>query len=277
MVGLAGKSIKGMFFILIILILFSSITVFADKSFVFDDAMLFNEEGIIGLEEKANLLSTSYNMDIIIVTTNDAMGKTSMEYADDFFDYNGFGVGDNFDGILFLIDMDNGEAYISTSGIGIKYLTDERIERVLDDVFDSGLVEGDYYGATLGFLKGTEEYLKAGIPSDQHNYPEEPKEKNRLTFFDLIISLLGGLGSFGIFFISIKSKYKMKKPVKPLNFRNNSIVSFTENEDKLIDSFVTTRVIPKPQNNSSSSSSGRSTTHKSSSGRSHGGGGRKFK
>ena len=147
---------------------------------------------------------------------------------------------------------------------------------IFDDVFDSGLAEGDYNGATLGFLRATEKYLKAGIPSYQHNYPTEPKEKNRLTSFDIIISLLGGLGSFAIFFISTKSKYKMKKAVKPLNFRNNSIVSFTANQDNLIDSFVTTRVIPKPQSNSSSSSSGRSTTHKSSSGRSHGGGGRKF-
>lgn len=276
MVSLTNRSIKLILFILIGFTIMFPITIFAEKALVFDDAMLFSQEEIISLENEANSLSKYYNMDIVIVTTDDAMAKTTMEYADDFFDYNGFGVGDNYDGILFLIDMDNSEAYISASGIGIKHLTDERIEKILDDVFDNGLSEGDYYGATLGFLRGTEIYLKAGIPSDQYNYPEEPKEKNKITEFDIIISILGGLGTSGIFFFSTKSKYKMKNPVKPLTFRNNSFVNFRSNEDKLVDSFVSTRIIPKPQNNSGSSSSGKSTTHSSSSGRSHGGGGRKF-
>lgn len=276
MVSLTNRSIKLILFIIIGLTMMFPITTYAEKALVFDDAMLFSQEEVMNLENEANLLSKFYNMDIVIVTTDDTIDKTTREYADDFFDYNGFGVGEDYDGILFLIDMDNSEAYISTSGIGIKYLTDERIERILDEVFDSGLSEGDYYSSTLGFIRGTEKYLKAGIPSDQYNYPEKPKEKNKLTMFDLMISLLGGIGTSGIFFFSTKSKYKMKNPVKPLTFKNNSFVNFRLNEDKLVDSFVTTRIIPKPQNNSSSSSSGKSTTHSSSSGRSHGGGGRKF-
>ena len=99
-------------FILIILIV-QPITVSAEKSLVFDDAMLFTEDEIIKLQTEVNNLSNDYNMDIVIVTTSDTDGKTSREYADDFFDYGGFGVGDNYDGILFLIDMDNREAYIS--------------------------------------------------------------------------------------------------------------------------------------------------------------------
>ena len=59
--------------------------------------------------------------------------------------------------------MDNREAYISTSGIGIRYLTDARIESVLDTVFDEGLSNGDFYGAALGFLKGARKYLEAGM------------------------------------------------------------------------------------------------------------------
>ena len=35
------------------------------------------------------------SMDIVIVTTDDAEGKSSLAYADDFFDYNGYGVGEN--------------------------------------------------------------------------------------------------------------------------------------------------------------------------------------
>lgn len=232
---------------------------------VFDDANLFSEEEIMDLNDEANIISNTYDMDIIILTTDDANGKTAMEYADDYYDYNGFGVGDDLDGILFLIDMDNREAYISTSGIGIRYLTDKRIDDILDRVLDSGLSDGDFYNGTKGFLSATAEYLKSGIPGEK---------ENSLTPTETIISLLAGLTASGGFVFGTKSKYKMKNPVKPSTFRNNSIVNFPSNKDRLVDSVISHRIIPKPSSNDSSSET--STTHTSSSGKTHGGGGKKF-
>ena len=50
------------------------------------------------------------------------------------------------------------------------------------------------------------------------------------------------------------------------------------NSDRLVNSFVTTRIRPRPKNNSGGpSSSGGSHVHTSSSGRTHGGGGRSFR
>lgn len=261
--------------VFISIIMLNSALVFSAKTLVFDEAGLLSNEQITSLETEANQLSESYNMDIVITTTNDAQGKSPREYADDYFDYGGFGVGTDFDGILFLIDMDNREAYISTSGIGIRYLTDERIERILDEVFESGLSDGDYYGATMGFLNGTRNYLQMGIPSDQYNEPEDAVVPNKLTFFDVLVGLIGGTTTGGIFYGTTKSKYKLRNPGNAFSYRNNSIVNVVPSEDKLVDSIVTNRIIPKPVN-TNNSSSGRSSTHRSSSGRSHGGGGRKF-
>ncbi len=267
------RSIYGLIIVLFIFLL-SSVLVNAEGLKVFDDAGLFTEEEIISLDGEANNLSNIYNMDVLIVTTKDAQGKSAREYADDYFDYNGFGLGQGRDGILFLIDMDNREAYISTSGLGIRYLTDQRIEDILDRVFDSGLSDGDYYGASMGFLSRTRMYLESGIPSDQYSEDEGVKGENKLTLMETMLGLLGGTTGAGGFFLRTKSKYKMKNPVKPLTFRNNSIINLTSNDDKLIDTFTTNRIIPKPS--SGGSSSGKSTTHTSSSGRTHGGGGRKF-
>ena len=265
-----------MLFIIGLMIFMSSIHVFAEKQLVYDDAFLFSDSQIQDLEDRANALSDEFNLDIVITTTDDAQGKSSRDYADDYFDYGGFGRGTEYDGILFLIDMDNREAYISTTGIGIRYLTDERIERVLDRVFDSGLSNGDYYGAAMGFLSKTEEYLVAGIPSNQHTVEE--KEPNRITFIDVIIGLIGGTGAGGLFYGGARSRYKMRNPGNPYSYRNNSIVNLASKNDNLVDTIVTHRVIPRPKPSSGSGggSSGRSTTHRSSSGRSHGGGGRKF-
>ncbi len=245
---------------------------------IVDNAGLFNDSDINSLTNSLSILSDNYNMDIVIVTTYDAEGKSSRDYSDDYFDYNGYGRGDDRSGILFLIDMDNREAYISTSGEGIRYLTDMRIERVLDSIFDSGLSQGDYYGAALGFIDMTSYYLDQGVPSDQHTVFEGEKEKNKFTPFEAVASLLASLGVGGGFYSSITSRYKVKNPPNPFSYRNNSIVNLANNSDRLIDQFVTSRIIPRtpPSGGGSGSSSGRSTVHRSSSGRSHGGGGRKF-
>lgn len=264
-------------FLLVALVFFSSVSLAVETDrLVVDDAMLFSSSEESMLEEAAAGLSDQYDLDIVIVTTDDSQGKTSREYADDYFDYQGYGRGNDYSGILFLIDMDNREVYISTSGEGIRYLTDDRIEKILDEVFNSGLTEGDYYGAASGFLRKTEEYLKAGIPSDQHTV-EEGREKNRLTLVEAALSFLASLGIGGGFYGSVKSGYRIKKPPNPFSYRNNSIVNLADKGDRLVDTSVTSRIIPRtPPPGSGGSSSGRSTVHRSSSGRMHGGGGRKF-
>ncbi len=274
MVNFKRIGIKSLIVLMLLIFIGKPILISAQGLSVFDEGNLFNESQIEDLEREAKTIGDNYNMDIIILTSNDTGGKSSRDYADDYFDYNGFGRGTDRDGILFLIDMDNREAYISTSGIAIRYLTDQRIEGILDIVFDSGMGDGDYYSASKGFLSGTEQYLAMGIPQDQYSEEEGIKEKNSLSPMEAAISAIAGLGLSGGFFLRTKSKYKMKNPSKPLTFRNNSIVNLTREQDQLIDTIVTHRIIPKPSSNSGSS--GKSTTHTSSSGRSHGGGGRKF-
>lgn len=267
------KNLKIYLLVIILSIFFSDfIFVYGEGLKVFDDAGLYTDEEIGELDNQANVISETYNMDIIILTTDAAQGKTSREYADDYYDDNKFGIGSEKDGILFLMDMDNGEVYISTSGQAIKYLTDQRIESIIDLAFESGLEDGDYYGGTQGFLSGTKEYLESGIPSNQYSEDESEKEENSLSLLEGIISIFSGGALSSGFFFKTKSKYKMKNPIKPMTFRDNSIISLSSSEDRLMDTVLTHRKITK----SSSSDSGKSTTHTSSSGQTHGGGGRKL-
>ena len=41
-------------------------------------------------------------MDAVIVTSNNLNGKSQQDYADDYFDYNGYGVGKEKSGLLSL-------------------------------------------------------------------------------------------------------------------------------------------------------------------------------
>jgi uncharacterized protein len=239
-----------------------------------DLADVFTRDEKAFLQTESRRLSDAYAMDIVIVTTYDAQNKSSREYADDFFDDNGYGVGEDRDGILLLIDFDNSEVYISTSGQGIRYLTDQRIESILDDIFDSGFADGQYFRGATTFLTSTEGFLRQGIPAGQENIPEG---ENSLSLFDGLAGLLAsgasGLGFFGV----TKRKYKGHPEPGVFDYRSHSMMNLGMTTDNLVNSYTTSRIIPQaPPPGSGSSGAGRSTTHRSSSGRTHGGGGRKF-
>ena len=111
---------------LVLLVLLVSGQVYAAGNLVVDQAELFTDGEETELAASAATLGSQYQMDIVLVTTNDTGGLSAREYADDYFDYNGYGIGSERNGILFLMDFDNREIYISTSGSSIRYLTDRK-------------------------------------------------------------------------------------------------------------------------------------------------------
>ena len=123
----------------------------AEGGRVFDQAGLFEAAAIAAMEERAASLRDSLQMDLVIVTTDDAAGKDSQNYADDYYDNGGFGVGGDKSGVLYLIDMDNRQVYISTCGQAIDLLSDERVGALLSDSLPY-LQAQDYSGAPLHFL-----------------------------------------------------------------------------------------------------------------------------
>ncbi len=262
--------------IVFVLLLFVQ-PVHAEKELVVDLADVFTGSEISLLADEARRLGDAYGMDIVIVTTQDAQGKSARDYADDFYDEQGYGVGDDYSGILFLIDYDNREAYVSTSGLAIRYLTDQRIESVLDAVIDGGLADDNPYGAASAFLSSTAGFMQAGIPSDQHTVDEKG---NTLTPAEGVIGVIASSAVFLFSFFSTKRQYRGKNQKAVFEFRNNSIANLGIVQDQLVKTFVTSRIRPtQPVNRTGSGSGmggGRSTVHRSGGGRTHGGGGRKF-
>ena len=74
------------------------------KDYVVDNADLLTQTGENELSEKLQDISDELQFDVVVVTTNSTGSKTATEYADDYFDYNGYGRGSNNDGALFLVD-----------------------------------------------------------------------------------------------------------------------------------------------------------------------------
>ncbi len=250
------KAISGLLLI-VLLVLSAGTAASAEGDLVVDFAQVFDQTQEPVLESQAQSLSDKYNMDVVIVTINDAGGKTAMAFADDYFDYNGYGRGSDRDGVLMLMDFDNREVWISTSGATIDQLTDARIETLLDAIFDNGMTDGDYIGAATAFLDRLDKILTG----------------NSLSLIEAIISLVASLGLGGLIYGGVRASYKGRAGRPVFAYAKNSLVGFDQATDNLARTFITSRVIPR---NTGGPGSGGSSTHTSSSGRSHGGGGRGF-
>ena len=255
----------------------------AENRYVYDDADLLSTEEEQQLQEYASAMKEIWEMNFMVVTTADAEGKSSQEFADDFYDSH-FPSIEEEDGVLYLIDMDNREIYMSTSGTAIRYLTDARVENVLDEAF-AYVAAGDYYGTFQAFFDGSESYFYEGIPKDQHNYDTETgemdhyQEPKKLTMGEFLIAFMGALIPALLTVGIIKAKYQLKFEDFHYNENTDSDVTLSVKSDRLVNQFITHRRIPKNDGNSvrsGGSGGSRSSVHRSSGGRSHGGGGRRF-
>lgn len=157
---------------ILIFILSFNLIVKANVNPVVDDAKLLSQDEVQKLREDIEKFRDKYNMDAVIVTSKDLEGKSTMDYADDYYDYNGYGLGDNKSGILLLIDMNDRKIWISTSGDAIEYFTDNRIDSIISDI-SKYLSDGEYFDACNIFLNNIQYYIDSGIPERQYTYSEE--------------------------------------------------------------------------------------------------------
>jgi len=238
---------------------------------VYDFADLFTSSEESSLYYEITDFISKSNLDMAVVTINDNSRCSAMNYADDFYDYNDFGI----DGLLFLIDMDTREMWISTTGNAILMYDDARIDNILDAAYLE-ISNKDYYECASKFVEKSEYYYNLGIPSSNKNasidengdyiYNSGVSDSDMifpLLIFSIIVALI-------VVFI-MKGRHKtIRKATTAWAYMHNP--SITYREDTFLTTFTNRTYSPR----STSSSGGGSSTHRSSSGRSHGGGGRRF-
>lgn len=255
---------------------------------VFDQAGIWSAEEISGMESRIQKLQDQMKMDVVLVTTVDAQGKSSQDYADDFYDQGGFGTRKDHSGVLYLIDLDNRELYISTSGTMIRFLTDSRIEETLDHAYEYA-VNGDYRGVAESFLADTESWYRKGIPGGQYNYDTETGKISRyrhISLLEAVIALAVAGCSAAFVCMRVKKEYAMEETRSQASnflmaYRADCQFALHGQQDNLVNSFTRQAIIPRNQGvvrpgGSSFGGGSVSSTHHSSGGHTHGGGGRRF-
>lgn len=243
-----------------------------------DEADLLSGGEETQLLDQLDEISQRQQADLVVVTKKSLDGKSAREYADDFYDENGYGLGDGKDGILFLISMEERDWYITTSGFGITAVTDAGLE-YLSDQFTEDLTEGEYMAAFMIFARMCDDYLtqaKKGRPYDADYLPKKP--------FPFASRLAA---AFGIgFLIALFAAEIMRSRLKTVRHQTTAdsyvkkgSMKLTKETDLFLYRQIQRRERSK-QNNSSGqlnhAAPGGSHTHTSSSGTTHGGGGGKF-
>lgn len=262
-----------------------------EETRVYDRAGLFTEAEKKQLEEQIRETKEQIHMDLAVLTVQEAKGKGPVDVADDFYEAQDLGIGTDHSGALYLIDMDNRQLYLSTEGKMVRYLTDARIEKILDRAIEA-MESGTYASGAKAAIEEIQRMVKAGVEEGQYHYNEltgetDPYRKRRLTGTEILFSIAAAGSLAGFTCLSTVNRYKMKRQHKQalnyhMAYRGNSNFIFDQSNDQFINKMVSRRLIPKIQtgtgggSSSGGGSSGRSTVHHSSSGRTHGGGGRSF-
>ena len=151
--------------LILLFILVNSVCVFASNNAqnitVFDNADLLTPEEETKLIEKAKQYS-NLPIDIVFLTYANNNGLDTLTYTDIFYDKLVRELNYDIDGIMFAIDMQGREVYISTSEMVVDLINDAELDRAIDKGYSS-LRDGDYY-------KALEKISKSALSTVEHWY-----------------------------------------------------------------------------------------------------------
>lgn len=251
----------------------SPLKVSAASNTVDDQANLLTPEERTELSNQADAINQKIKGEVFILTI-DTNNENPETFADNQLRDR---IGNNHNGALLLLDMNQRKIHLSTSGNMIDYINDKRRDKLLDDV-EVAMRDGDYYQASKNFLFNAQEFVDDGVPGGAYRIDEKTGKITRyksITPIEFIIGFVIAAVAAIAFFVSVRLRYQLKAGTYRYPYRQNAHLDLTERQDQLVSSFVTTRRIPKPSNNNGGGGGGGSTTH-SSGGGTFGGGGRSF-
>lgn len=232
---------------------------------IFDEADILTETEEYSLQKYMDKVSKEKQVDIVIVTTNDAEGKYPREYAENFYKTHDFGYEDSDGtGLLYLISLDksvtgNRELWMTTAKEAKDYFSESRIDSVLDNIYNTLTADEElnYYGSCNEFIKGIEKYMNVS-----ESVPVFLTKWYSKLGIALVITLI-------IFFILIFN-FGGKKTTTAETYLDVNSIKRNIKEDTYMYTNTTKTKIEKSSSSSGSSSGG------SSSGGGYGGGGRSF-
>lgn len=232
------------------------------------------------LNALADEISESYACDVAVAFVPSLDGRYIVNYADDFYDYNGYGYGPDRDGILLLVSIGDREFGETTHGYGVTAFTDYGMQHYLEPRFTPFLGENDWAGGAEQFIRDAGVLLKQareGTPYDRSDYSQTPAAKKTLAErapMAALISAVVGFFSGGIPAGAMKRKMKsVEKNYGAANYARGGL-QLRRSDDRFL--YANVSKTPIPRESEHRGGGGGSSVHFSSSGHVHGGSHGKF-
>ena len=157
---------KHFFFFVMILLL--SLSAFAQDRVV-DNAGLLSAEQKVFLEERIASIAAGYNFDLVILTERSIEASDTGEYADSFFNNNGYGHGSNRDGSIFLQVTESRDYDFTAVGRGKGILNNTAFNKLEDDSVKF-LGDGKYFEAYNVFIDNWVTFLTLDAKGRNYNF-----------------------------------------------------------------------------------------------------------
>lgn len=224
-----------------------------------DSADLLTDSQEESLRKKLDEISERQDFDVVIVTVAGTGGKTTEDYANDFYDYNGYGMGTNRDGVLLLVskqaDLDGNHRRISTRGYGITAFTNKGIDWIISNIKPK-LESNENNEAFNDFA----DYADDFVTKAKDGHPFVPFNAGKKILISLAIGLVLAVIVIVVMISQLKSVHQK---ANASDYTKKGSMNVTQSRDMFIYRHVDRR--KKPENDSGSN------THTSSSGATHGG------
>lgn len=242
-----------------------------EKVYDFAELLTPSEEEKIYSLVKDFIHETQFDLVVVTISHNNKL--SAMEYADDFYDYNDFGLDAQRSGVLFLVDMDNREIYMSTTGDAISMYSDLRIDMTLDAIYQE-FSDKNYLQGITKFVTILENYDTMGLPSNKDSKYTIGADGDIYRSIPWLIILGVPLV---VTVIVIGVMIRKNKLVRVATSSREYLDKDSLKMKTLSDRLISTNTVAIPiSTNSSDGFGGGSSTHSGSSGSSHGGGGHSF-
>lgn len=265
----------------------------ATHAYIVDQAGVLSDTEREDLNTKLQEFRETNQFDLVIVTATGVNPDDRQTYADDFYDYNGYGYGDNRDGILLLVNVnadgtyESGNSWISTCGSGISLFSYSTIQE-MGQVLSPYLTAGNYATAFQQFITLSKAQYNSGTAGDgwdddwddswnQDDYWNEDQlfsvgssgwDAKVIIISALVIGVMGAV----VVVLILKRQLISVRPARDAScYVVDNSLQLRNSHDIFLYSHVTqTR---RPQQTDNSGPGGGGGIHTSSSGSHHGGGG----
>lgn len=220
---------------------------------IYDEADVLTDDEESALLDRLDSISNEYDFDVAVVTVNSTDGEDITYFSDAFYDDNYYGMGDDYDGILFVVDMGDRKWHFTTHGYGMTVFNNAGLEylenRILPD-----LKNDDFATAFNIYADQCELFLKqaaTGTPYDSSNLPKEPFSIR----FWIPVSL--GIGLVLAFLCTMGMRAQLKSvrsQESAVDYVRKGSMNVTRSNDIFLYSTVTRTAKPKEDDSSTGGS-----------------------